>query len=152
MTRANSMMMIMMMILKAPKNSYYCFPRFKTSACSLKQTCTKHWNVGSKAWYSLTINYFLQEHEKATEHKRHIYLFLSPLERVVADGKPDRKGELEKMCVMLVDPSLPAGVWCTTGITPPPPPLFTNTETHSLSRSALLQLWPCWCREGWQNA
>lgn len=91
----------------------------------------------------ITDFYILQEHERATEHKRRSYLFLSPLERVVADGKPDRNGELEKMCVMLVDPSLPAGVWCTTGITPTPPPLHEHRTTHSPSQSALLQLRPC---------
>lgn len=93
--------------------------------------------------------YHLQEHETAAEHKRCSYLFPSPLERVVADGKPDINGELEKMCVTLFDPSLPAGIWCTTGTPPPPPPpllptsptsLHKHQTTHSPFQNTLLQL------------
>lgn len=84
-------------------------------------------------------------------NERHSYLFLSLLERVwrsdmVADGKRDRKGELEMMCVMLVDPSLLAGVWSTTGIIPPP--LSSSTQNHTFTIS---ELWPWWRREHWQN-
>lgn len=63
---------------------------------------------------------------------------------MVADGKRARKGELEMMCVMLVDPPLLAGVWSTTGIIPL---LSSSAQNHtftiSVFQSTFLQLWPC---------
>lgn len=59
------------------------------------------------------------------ERRRDSYLFPSPLERAVADGKPDRKRELERRCVSccLIHPSLQAyGV--PQGLLPSPPRLF----------------------------
>ena len=49
---------------------------------------------------------------------------------MVADGKRDRKGELELMRVMLVDPSLPAGSVEYHRDYPPTPPLLINMEPH----------------------
>lgn len=95
----------------------------------------------------------------AAERRRDSYLFPSPLERAVADGKPDRKRELERRCVSccLIHPSLqaygvPQGLLRSPRLFfsfPFSSPLFVNTEPNiQPSRSTVLWPRPCCCKQG----